>query len=144
MKLEIFFLSFRSRDWKSRSMPMELVFSEVLHIFLFIVQLCSHVWLCDPKDHSTPGLPVPYHLLKFVQGRVFVSLMPSSYLSSDTLFSFCPQSFQASGTFPMSWLFASGDQTIGASASTSVLPVSIQGWLPWRLIGLISLLFKRL
>ena len=51
-------------------MPMELVFSEVLHILLFIVQLRSHVWLCDPKDHSTPGLPAPYHLLKFVQVHV--------------------------------------------------------------------------
>ena len=48
-------------------------------------------------------------------------------LSSVTPFSSCPQSFPASGSFPMSWLFASGGQSIGASASASVLPVNIQG-----------------
>ena len=61
--------------------------------------------------------------------------------SSDTLF-FCPQSFPASGTFPMSWLLSSDDQNTGASASASVLPTSIQGWFPLRLTGLISLLSK--
>ena len=64
--------------------------------------------------------------------------------SSDALFSFCPQSFPASGTFPMNQLFASGDQNTGASASASVLPKSIQGWFPLRLTGLISLLSKGL
>ena len=43
-------------------------------------------------------------------------------------FSSCPQSFSASGSFPMSQLFASGGQSIGASASASVLPMNIQGW----------------
>ena len=42
------------------------------------------------------------------------------------LFSFCLQSFPASGSFPMSWLFVSGGQSIGASASASVLPINIQ------------------
>ena len=64
--------------------------------------------------------------------------------SSDALFSFCPQSFTASRTFPMSWLFASGDQNSGASASASVLPKSIQGWFPLKLTGMISLLSKGL
>ena len=54
--------------------------------------------------------------------------------SSDALFSFCPQSSPASGSFPMSRLFVSGDQNIGASVSASVLPMSIQGWFPLRLI----------
>ena len=62
--------------------------------------------------------------------------------SSDALFSFCPQSFPASGTFPMSWLFTSGDQN--TSASASVLPMSIQGWFPLRLTGLIFTLSKGL
>ena len=48
--------------------------------------------------------------------------------SSDALFSFWPQSFSASGTFPMGHLFASDDQNTGTSISTSVLPVNIQGW----------------
>ena len=60
--------------------------------------------------------------------------------SSDILFSFCSQSFPASWTFPMSCLFVSDDQNIGASAS--VLPVNIQGSTPVRLTGLISLLSK--
>ena len=64
--------------------------------------------------------------------------------SSDTFFSFCPQSFPASGSFQMSHLFTSGGQSIGVSASASVLPVNIQGWSPLRLTGLISLLSKGL
>ena len=64
--------------------------------------------------------------------------------SSDTSFSFCPQSFPASGTFPMSQLFISGNQNTRASASASVLPVSSQGWFPLRLTGWISLLSKGL
>ena len=62
--------------------------------------------------------------------------------SSDALFSFCPQSFPESGTFPISQLFASDDQNIGASAS--VLLMSIQGSFPLILTGLISLLSKGL
>ena len=53
--------------------------------------------------------------------------------SSDALFSFYPQSFSASGSFPMSQLFESGDKSIGASASASVLPVIVQGWFSLRL-----------
>ena len=62
--------------------------------------------------------------------------------SSVTPCSFCPQSFPASGSFPMSQLFALGGLSIGASAS--VLPMSIQGLFPLGLIGLISLLSKGL
>ena len=58
---------------------------------------------------------------------------------SDVLFSFCLQSFPASGTFPVSWLFISGGQSIRALTLASVLPVNIQGWFPLGLTGLISL-----
>ena len=61
--------------------------------------------------------------------------MPTSHLIL-----WCPQSFPASGTFPMSWLFVLGDQNTGASAVPSVLPMSIQG----RLTSLFSLLSKGL
>ena len=64
--------------------------------------------------------------------------------SSEALFSFCPQFFPASGTFPTSTLFSSDGQNTGASASASVLLVTIQGWYPLRLTGLISLLSKGL
>ena len=59
-------------------------------------------------------------------------------------FSSCLQSPPASGSFPMSWLFISGGQTIGASASASALPMNIQGWFPLGSTGLISLLSKGL
>ena len=67
-----------------------------------------------------------------------------SISSSVTSFSSCLQSFLASGSFPISWLFTSSGQNIGASASASDLPVNIQGWLPLGLISLISLLSKEL
>ena len=59
-------------------------------------------------------------------------------------FSFCLQSFPASGSLPMSQFFTSGAQSIGASASISVLPMNIQGWFPLGLTGLIFLLSKGL
>ena len=64
--------------------------------------------------------------------------------SSVALFSSCLQSFPVSGSFLMSQLFASGGQSIGASALVSVFPMNIQDWFPWGLNGLISLLFKGL
>ena len=64
--------------------------------------------------------------------------------SSDAVFSFWPQSFPASGTFPMSHLFASEDKNTEASALASVLPVNNQGWSPLRVTSLISLPSKGL
>ena len=59
--------------------------------------------------------------------------------SSVIPFSSCPQSFPASGSFQMSQLFASGSQSIGVSASTSVLPINTQDWSPLGWTGWISL-----
>ena len=64
--------------------------------------------------------------------------------SSAALLSFSLQSFLESGSFPMSHLFALGGQSIGASPSTSGLPLNIQGWFPLGLTGLISLLSQGL
>ena len=64
--------------------------------------------------------------------------------SSVAPFSSCPQSFPASGSFLMNRLFVSGGQSIGASASASVLPMKIQDWFPLGLTSLISLLSKGL
>ena len=92
-------------------------------------------------QHTRPPCPSP-------SARVCASSLHwwchPAISSSDALFSFCPQSFPASGTFPMSWLFASGDQNTGASTPTSVFPVNIQGWSPLRFTGLVSLLCKGL
>ena len=74
-------------------------------------------------------------------------LSQSCYLtisSSVTFFSSCPQSFPASGSFQMSQLFASGDQSIGTSALASILPMNIQDWLPLGWNGWISLQSKGL
>ena len=60
--------------------------------------------------------------------------------SSVVSFSSCPQSFPAWPFYPMSWLFTLGGWSIGASASASVPPMNIQGWISLELIGLISFL----
>ena len=64
--------------------------------------------------------------------------------SSVTPFSSCPQLFPATESFPVSWLFPSGDKCVGTSASATVLPMNIQDWFPLGLTGLISLLSKGL
>ena len=108
------------------------------------VQLLSRVQLCDPMDCSTPGLLVHHQLPEFTQTHVhWVSdaIQPSHPVIP---FSSCLQSFPASGSFPMSQLFASGGQTIGVSTSASVLPMNTQDWSPLRWTGWISLLSKEL
>ena len=82
--------------------------------------------------------------------RAWSNSCPSSWWGHPTIsssavpFSSCPQSFSASGSFQMSQFFASGGQTIGASASASVLPMNIQDWFPLGWTGLISLQSKGL
>ena len=89
--------------------------------------------LCHPTDCNTPGLPVHHQLPEFAQThvhRVSDAIQPSLPLSSPSPtvpFSYRLQSFPASGSFPMNQFFSSDGQSIGASASASVLPVNIQG-----------------
>ena len=100
--------------------------------------------LCDPRNCSMPGFPsftISQTLLKL---RFLSQWCHPTTSSSVTLFSSCPQSLSASGSFPMNWLFSSGGQNTGVSASASVLPVSIQSLFLLGLTGLISLLFKGL
>ena len=102
------------------------------------VQSLSRVWLCDPVDCSMPVLPVHHQLPEFTQThihRMGDAIQPSHPLLSS--FSSRFQSFPASGSFPMSHFFESGDQSIGASAS--VLPMNIHDWFPFGLTGLISM-----
>ena len=68
------------------------------------------------------------------------SVMPSNHLTSVVPFSFCLQSFPASGSFPVSQFFISGSQSIGVSASASVLPTNIQDWFPLGWTGWLDLL----
>ena len=76
--------------------------------------------LCDPMNRSTPGLPVHHQLLESTQTHVH-QVDDAMILSSVVPFSSCPQSFPASGSFPMSQHFISGGQSTGASGSVSVL-----------------------
>ena len=124
----------------------------------------------DVRDSaSTPGLgwspgggsgnPLQYSLQSWTAAlkhcpspapRVYSNSCPLSWWchptisSSVILFSSCLQSFLASGSFPMSWIFASGGHSTEASALASVLPMHIQGWFPLGLTDFIYLLFKGL
>ena len=71
-------------------------------------------------------------------------VIPSNHLIFCCPFSSCLQSSPASGSLPVSRLFPSGGQSIGASASASILPMSFQGWFPLGLTGFISLQSKGL
>ena len=84
-------------------------------------------------DYSTPGLPVHHQFLDFLKLKSIELVMPSNLSSSVVPFSSHLQSFPASGSFPMSQFCTSGGQSIGVSASASVLPMSIQNWFPSRL-----------
>ena len=103
--------------------------------FSSVAQSC--LTLCDPIDCSTPGLPIHHQLPESTQThvhRVGDTIQLSHPLSVP--FSSCPQSLPALESFPMSQLFAWGGQSIGVSASASVLPMSTQdssslGWTGW-------------
>ena len=94
-------------------------------------------------QHARPPCPSP-------TPRVYSNSCPSSgdaIQTSHPLSSPSPPTFnlsQPSGSFPMSQFFASGGQSIGVSASASVLPINIQDWFPLRLTGWISLQSKGL
>ena len=100
------------------------------------------LWPHEPQ-HSRPPYPSP-------TPRVYPNPCPSSRwchpaISSSVIpFSSCPQSFPASGSFQMSQFFASGGQSIGASASASVLPMNTQDWSPLGWTSWISLQSKGL
>ena len=107
-----------------------------------VVQLLSHVRL-----FATPWTAAHQISLSFTISRSLFKFVSSQWchltISSSVIpFSSCLQSFPASGSFLMSQLFESGGQSIGASTSASVLPMSIQDWFPLGVTGLISLQSK--
>ena len=110
--------------------------------FSSVTQSCPT--LCDPMNHSTPGLPVHHQLLEFTQTpvhRVGDAIQPSHPLSSASPSAPNPSQHQS---FPMSQLFAWGGQSTGVSASASVLPMNTQDWSPLEWTGWISLQSKGL
>ena len=104
---------------------------------------CSGVLSCpglyNPVDWRMPAFLVLHYFPEFA--HTHVHWCHPTISSSFIPFSSCPQSFPASGSFPMSQLFTSG---IGGAISVSVLPMNIQDWLPLGLTSLISLLSKGL
>ena len=117
-----------------------------LYTMKYSVQFSSvtQLWptLCNPMNCSTPGLPVPHQLPESTQTHVH--WVGGAISPSVTPFSSFLQSFPASGSFPMSQLFASGGQSIGVSASASVLPMNTQDWSPLGSTDWISLQSKGL
>ena len=111
-----------------------------------LVQLLSHVQLfVTPMDSRTPGLPIHHQLRKSTQNsRPLSSWCHPTILSSVVPLSSHLQSFPGSGSFQMSQFFASGGQSFGVSALTSVLPMNIQDWFPLGWTSCISLQSKGL
>ena len=111
-----------------------------IEVRCLVTKLCPT--LCNPMDCSISGSSVLHHLLEFAQ--IHVHWVFYCISSAAALFSFCLQSFPASGYFPMSQFFTSGGQSTGVSASASVLPMNIQDWFPLGLTGLTSLQSRQL
>ena len=116
--------------------------------FTFLNCCCSVAQSCStlrPHELQHTRLPCPslspwvclnsHQLSQWCHPTISSSVFP---------FSSCPPSFPASRSFPMSQLLASGGQGTGASALASVLPLNIQGWFPFGLTGLITLVSKGL
>ena len=114
-------------------------FPRLTQLFFLLFSCCHARLLVTPwtaARRASLSFPVSRSLLKLMS---IESMMSSNHLVLCHPLPSCPQSFPALGSFPTSRLFASGGQNIGASASSSVLPMSIEGWFPLGLTDLISL-----
>ena len=108
-------------------------------------QSLSHVWLFATPwtaEHQTSlSFTISESLLKLTSIEL---VMPSNHLILCYPLLLCLQSFPASGSFLRSQIFTSGGQSIGVSASASVSPMTMQGWFPLGLTGLIFFWSKAL
>ena len=136
------------KSWKSTWHIWALhIFKQLLYKknnFQLSLVAQSSPTVCNPMSRSMPGLPVHHQFPEFMQThvhRVSDDIQPSHPVVP---FSSCPQSFPASESFPVSQLFAWGGQSIGVSASASVLPMNTQDWSPLEWTGWISLQSKGL
>ena len=108
-----------------------------------VVQLLVTFYCLQPHGLQNIKLPCPSLSPRVCSNSCPLSRWCHSTISTSVIpFSSCLQSLPTSGTFPMNQLFASGGQSIGASAT--VLPMNIHGWFLLGLTGLISLLSKGL
>ena len=115
------------------------------HEFIVVVQSLSGVRFLQPHGLQQTRLPcLPPSPAAYSNSYPLSPWCHPTISSSVIPFSSCPQSFSASGSFLVSQLFASGGQSIGASASAAVLPVNVQDSFPLGLTNLISLQSKGL
>ena len=125
--------------WMLPDKSLIFVFSSVL----FSLSVMSNSLRPHELQHARPPCPSP-------TPGVYLNSCPLSWwcqpaISSSVIpFSSCPQSLPASRSFPMSQLFAWGSQSIGVSASASVLPMNTQDWSPLGWTGWISLQSKEI
>ena len=131
------------RMWRASSLcPAKANFIHFSSVH-FSCSVMSDSWRPHELQHTRPPCPSP-------TPGVYPNSCPSSRwchlaISSSVIpFSFCPQFLPASGSFPMSQLFAWGGQSTGVSASVSVLPMNTQDWSPLGWTGWISLQSKGL
>ena len=140
------------QDWQAQTFLMAVVDKDSGFSFLnrrmkpvVVVESLHHVWLFATLGLYHTRLPCP-----IISLRVCSNSYPSSQWchptisSSAALFSFCLQTFPASGSFLVSQLVSSHGQSIGASASATVLPINTQDWFHLGLTSLISLQSKGL
>ena len=122
----------KSPQWRSIyahvSLCTYIYFHSTCIWFTLVTQSC--LTLYDPMDCSIPGLSVHPQLPELVNSCPLSRWCHPTISSSAVPFSSCPQSFPASGSFPMSQFFASRGQSISISVATSVLPMNIQHWFP--------------
>ena len=108
-----------------------------MYVLYIVTRSCLTLW---PHGLQHARLPCPSPTLGACSNSCPSSEWCHPTISSSVVPFFSSlQSFPASGSFQMSQFFPSGGQSIGVSASTSVLPMNIKGWLPLGLTGLISL-----
>ena len=100
--------------------------------------------LCDPMDRSTPGLPAITNSQSLLKLTSIESVMPSNQLILCHPLLLLASIFPSIRVFQMRKFFPSGGQSIGISATASVLPMNIQDWFPLGLTGWISSQSKRL
>ena len=124
-------------DW----FPGRLLIGDVMthsvlwsHCYCSVTKSCPA--LCNPMNCSTPGFSILHYLPVCSNSCPLIQWCHPTTSSSDSPFFSCPQSFPASGSFPMSQFFALGGQSVGASASASVLPMNIQSGFSLVLAGL--------
>ena len=153
--LNVLKMLIRSHDlmgvWSSSINPKfseDCIFQTLLPTFEKTLLLFSCTVMSDslqPHGLQQARLPCPSPSLRACSNSCPLSWWCHSTISFSVVpFFFHFQSFPASGSFSTSQLFASGGQSTGSSASASVFPMRIQGWFPFRLIGLISSLSKGL